>query len=118
MYTLIHSRFVGRTMRQMLAVVPNLLLHVQILHHSFFNIKIDSRVVFYDFILFLLLTGPDLFSIYFSALYYTMSSLTTCGFGNIAPNTSAEKLFGCVTMLLGCKYTLLLIVFLIYSVIL
>ena len=49
-------------------------------------------------------TGPDLFTLYFSALYYTMSSLTTCGFGNIAPNTAAEKLFGCITMLLGCKY--------------
>ena len=39
-----------------------------------------------------------------SALYYTLSSLTTCGFGNIAPNTTPEKLFGCVTMLMGCKY--------------
>jgi len=48
-------------------------------------------------------TGPDLITTYLSALYYTMSSLTTCGFGNIAPNTAAEKFFGCVTMLLGCK---------------
>ncbi|XP_066936219.1 potassium voltage-gated channel subfamily H member 1-like [Clytia hemisphaerica] len=47
-------------------------------------------------------TGPDLFTVYFSALYYTMSSLTTCGFGNIAPNTAAEKFFGCGSMLLGC----------------
>lgn len=48
-------------------------------------------------------TGPTLASKYISALYYTMSSLTTCGFGNIAPNSSAEKFFGCVTMLLGCE---------------
>lgn len=47
-------------------------------------------------------TGPSLAAMYISALYYTMSSVTTCGFGNIAPNTSAEKVFGCVTMLLGC----------------
>lgn len=47
-------------------------------------------------------TGPTNASLYISALYYTMSSLTTCGFGNIAPNTSAEKVFGCITMLLGC----------------
>ena len=48
-------------------------------------------------------TGPTLASKYVSALYYCLSSLTTCGFGNIAPNTTAEKLFGCITMLLGCK---------------
>eukprot|EP00795_Rhopilema_esculentum_P003097 gene3097-1387_t len=47
-------------------------------------------------------SGPSIPSLYMSALYYCMSSLTTCGFGNIAPNTTAEKLFGCVTMLLGC----------------
>ena len=41
---------------------------------------------------------------YVSALYYTLTSLTTIGFGNIAPNTTAEKLFGCVTMLLGGEY--------------
>lgn len=48
-------------------------------------------------------TGPTLPARYVSALYYTLTSLTTIGFGNIAPNTTAEKLFGCITMLLGCK---------------
>ena len=47
-------------------------------------------------------SGPTIASAYISSLYYCMSSLTTCGFGNIAPNTTAEKLFSCVTMLLGC----------------
>ena len=46
-------------------------------------------------------TGPTIPSKYVSALYYTLTSLTTIGFGNIAPNTTAEKLFGCITMLLG-----------------
>ena len=50
-------------------------------------------------------SGPTIASAYISSLYYCMSSLTTCGFGNIAPNTTAEKLFGCITMLLGCKYS-------------
>ena len=50
-------------------------------------------------------SGPTIASAYISSLYYCMSSLTTCGFGNIAPNTTAEKLFSCVTMLLGCKYS-------------
>ncbi|XP_032232878.1 potassium voltage-gated channel subfamily H member 1 isoform X2 [Nematostella vectensis] len=46
-------------------------------------------------------TGPTIAARYVSALYYTLTSLTTIGFGNISPNTTAEKLFGCVTMLLG-----------------
>lgn len=46
-------------------------------------------------------SGPTIASKYVSALYYTLTSLTTIGFGNIAPNTTAEKLFGCITMLLG-----------------
>ncbi|XP_068730790.1 potassium voltage-gated channel subfamily H member 5-like isoform X2 [Montipora capricornis] len=45
--------------------------------------------------------GPSIAAKYVSALYYSLTSLTTIGFGNIAPNTTAEKLFGCVTMLLG-----------------
>ena len=48
-------------------------------------------------------TGPHHYELYVSALYYTLSSLTTCGFGNISPNTICEKVFGCITMLLGCK---------------
>ena len=48
-------------------------------------------------------TGPTIPAKYVSALYYTLTSLTTIGFGNIAPNTTAEKLFGCITMLLGGK---------------
>lgn len=48
--------------------------------------------------------GPTIPARYVSALYYTLTSLTTIGFGNIAPTTTAEKLFGCVTMLLGCEY--------------
>ena len=54
-------------------------------------------------------SGPTIASAYISSLYYCMSSLTTCGFGNIAPNTTAEKLFSCVTMLLGCKYSRLIL---------
>ena len=48
-------------------------------------------------------TGPTIAAMYVSGLYYTLTSLTTIGFGNIAPTTTAEKMFGCVTMLLGCK---------------
>ncbi|KAJ7357430.1 hypothetical protein OS493_024943 [Desmophyllum pertusum] len=34
-------------------------------------------------------SGPSIPSMYVSALYYTLTSLTTIGFGNIAPNTNS-----------------------------
>lgn len=40
---------------------------------------------------------------YITALYFTFSSLTSVGFGNVAPNTDAEKIFTIIVMLIGCK---------------
>ncbi|XP_065053048.1 potassium voltage-gated channel subfamily H member 6-like isoform X3 [Rhopilema esculentum] len=47
------------------------------------------------------LSGPDLKTKYITALYFTLSSLTSVGFGNISPNTNGEKLFTIVIMLVG-----------------
>jgi potassium voltage-gated channel Eag-related subfamily H protein 5 len=33
-----------------------------------------------------------------------MTSLTTIGFGNIAPTTDVEKMFSVAMMMVGCKY--------------
>jgi Ion channel len=41
---------------------------------------------------------------YVTALYFTFTSLTSVGFGNVAPNTDAEKIFTICVMLVGCKY--------------
>lgn len=41
---------------------------------------------------------------YITALYFTFSSLTSVGFGNVAPNTDTEKIFTIIVMLIGCKY--------------
>ena len=49
-------------------------------------------------------SGPDIRSKYITALYFTFTSLTSIGFGNVAPNTNAEKIFSIFAMLLGCKY--------------
>ena len=49
-------------------------------------------------------SGPDIRSKYITALYFTFTSLTSIGFGNVAPNTNSEKVFGIFAMLLGCKY--------------
>lgn len=40
---------------------------------------------------------------YITALYFTFTSLTSVGFGNVAPNTDAEKIFTICVMLVGCK---------------
>lgn len=41
---------------------------------------------------------------YVTALYFTFSSLTSVGFGNVAANTDIEKIFTILVMLIGCKY--------------
>ncbi|XP_055327393.1 potassium voltage-gated channel protein eag-like [Paramacrobiotus metropolitanus] len=45
--------------------------------------------------------GPDHKACYVSALYFTTSSITSVGFGNIAANTTNEKLFSIVVMVIG-----------------
>lgn len=46
-------------------------------------------------------TGPDLQTRYITALYFTLSSLTSVGFGNVSPNTDAEKIFSVCVMIIG-----------------
>lgn len=48
--------------------------------------------------------GPTVKSKYITALYFTFSSLTSVGFGNVSPNTNTEKVFSICVMLIGCKY--------------
>ncbi|XP_077481907.1 voltage-gated delayed rectifier potassium channel KCNH4-like isoform X2 [Stigmatopora argus] len=45
--------------------------------------------------------GPSVRSSYIAALYFTLSSLTSVGFGNVCANTDAEKIFSICTMLVG-----------------
>ncbi|XP_076149450.1 voltage-gated delayed rectifier potassium channel KCNH5 [Alosa pseudoharengus] len=40
-------------------------------------------------------------SLYITSLYFTMTSLTTIGFGNIAPTTDGEKIFSVAMMMVG-----------------
>uniref|UniRef100_A0A8C6SFV0 Potassium voltage-gated channel subfamily H member 5 n=1 Tax=Neogobius melanostomus TaxID=47308 RepID=A0A8C6SFV0_9GOBI len=49
--------------------------------------------------------GPNKYTLYVSSLYFTMTSLTTIGFGNIAPITDGEKIFSVAMMMVGCKYS-------------
>uniref|UniRef100_A0A1I8IR17 Cyclic nucleotide-binding domain-containing protein n=3 Tax=Macrostomum lignano TaxID=282301 RepID=A0A1I8IR17_9PLAT len=45
--------------------------------------------------------GPTKSSRYITALYYTCSSLTSIGFGNVSANTDHEKIFSICIMLIG-----------------
>lgn len=47
-------------------------------------------------------SGPGLNSKYITALFFTLTSLTSVGFGNVAPTTNGEKCFSIIAMLLGC----------------
>lgn len=46
-------------------------------------------------------SGPDEGSAYITAFYFTLTSMTTVGFGNVAANTNSEKVFAVITMLIG-----------------
>lgn len=46
--------------------------------------------------------GPTIKSRYITALYFTFSSLTSVGFGNVSPTTNTEKIFCILVMLCGC----------------
>ncbi|XP_062864138.1 potassium voltage-gated channel subfamily H member 1a [Trichomycterus rosablanca] len=45
--------------------------------------------------------GPSKNSVYITSLYFTMTSLTSIGFGNIAPTTDGEKIFAVAMMMIG-----------------
>ncbi|KAI4817443.1 hypothetical protein KUCAC02_010844, partial [Chaenocephalus aceratus] len=45
--------------------------------------------------------GPAIRSVYIASLYFTLSSLTSVGFGNVSANTDIEKIFSICVMLIG-----------------
>ena len=61
-------------------------------------------------------TGPDEGSAYVTALYFTLTSMTTVGFGNVAANTNGEKVFAVVTMLIGGKLLRVLVTYIVKNV--
>lgn len=50
--------------------------------------------------------NPSVGTRYITALYFTMTSLSSVGFGNVSPNTNAEKLFSICVMIVGGEYKL------------
>ena len=45
--------------------------------------------------------GPPTFSTYLTALYFTMTCMTSIGFGNVAAETDNEKTFCCCMMIIS-----------------
>jgi len=43
---------------------------------------------------------------YITSVYFTITGLTSVGFGNVSPNTEVEKIFTICLMLMGCKWKL------------
>lgn len=49
-------------------------------------------------------SGPSIRDKYVTSLYFTFSSLTSVGFGNVSPNTNSEKIFSICVMLIGGEF--------------
>lgn len=45
--------------------------------------------------------GPSIKSRYITSMYFTFTTLTSVGFGNVAPNTSNEKIYAIIVMMIG-----------------
>lgn len=60
-------------------------------------------------------SGPSIKDKYVTALYFTFSSLTSVGFGNVSPNTNSEKIFSICVMLIGCEYVMNFFIFLLHN---
>lgn len=52
---------------------------------------------------------PGVSTRYITALYFTITSLTSIGFGNVAPTTDNEKIFSVLMMLVGGELCFILI---------
>lgn len=51
-----------------------------------------------------LVNGPARKTMYVTALYFTMTCMTSVGFGNVAAETDNEKIFTTCMMIIGCKW--------------
>lgn len=50
--------------------------------------------------------GPDRSTMYITSLYFTMTCMTSIGFGNVAPETDNEKVFTICMMVIGGRCSL------------
>lgn len=48
--------------------------------------------------------GPERSTMYITSLYFTMTCMTSVGFGNVAPETDNEKIFTICMMVIGGRW--------------
>lgn len=51
-----------------------------------------------------LIGGPSKWTMYISSLYFTMTCMTSVGFGNVSPETDTEKMFTIIMMIIGGEF--------------
>lgn len=54
-----------------------------------------------------LMGGPTVFEAYVTALYFTLSCMTSVGFGNVSSSTVLEKVFTVCMMILGGEWCMI-----------
>lgn len=55
------------------------------------------------------LEGADSDELYIDSLYFTITTITTVGYGDRSPDTKTEKIFVCILMIIGViAYTMLI----------
>ena len=53
--------------------------------------------------------GASADDLYIDSLYFTITTITTVGYGDRSPETKTEKIFGCILMIIGViAYTMLI----------
>ena len=67
--------------------------------HVWLRCRLSIRLMLH----FRLLLTSSFQSRYITSLYFTFTTLTSVGFGNVAPNTPNEKIYCVIVMMIGCK---------------
>ena len=66
------------------------------MQHPFFLQPISNHSYRFE-----LIEGPPRSTMYVTSLYFTMTCMTSVGFGNVAPETDNEKVFTICMMIIG-----------------
>ena len=67
--------------------------------------QVESGLIMVSLIIMMITTRTIKVDAYLTSLYFTTSSLTTVGFGNVAGNTRLERLFSVLVMFVGGAIT-------------
>lgn len=78
------------------ATVPTIYSRKHAVQHPFYLTPLHNHSFRVE-----LADGPPRSTMYVTALYFTMTCMTSVGFGNVAPETDNEKVFTICMMIIG-----------------